>query len=400
MYTTRIAWIPTVLLFFVASCGTMNTDELIPGGVGTSLLPSCTSPGSVSEFSARSTTEVAATAQEVEARSSQLRGNLPDSLKNDVVIRELLKASAVASYRGNVQAARMLRINAKDLGQEPPLPENLNEWDFRRFAENMRSTMLSAPLTLNNVSTMNSLQAQPDFYKAVILYFNSYYKGEYMDRFGNQVAKPKLSQNISDDEIAGAVTVFADLLVDYTLRTPVWQDQNCAKSDIQKDNKNGPVCKTNTDYLHYYPGNFSTRPTVLDAPPDDPAAAPPSPSPIRPGLVSAATVLLTPDESLQCGITPLKAEAIQYLSSLSANQAGLVAGSVGGSFGGLHFGFGILGKWSIGDNKTLQTIVDTALSRVFERSAEEVSYRVLNNIGYDKSINDLATFLQNAFPKK
>ena len=282
MYKVRAGWVALVLLFFVASCGTMNTTELIPGGVGTSLLPSCIPPASAA-FSALSSTEVVASTQEVETRASRLRADLPDPLKNDVVIRELLKASAVASYRGNVQAARMLRIDAKQLGQEPPLPENLNEWDFRRFAENMRSTMWSAPLTPDHVSTLNSLQTQPDFYKATILYFNSYYKGEYIDRFGNQVAKPKLSQNISDDEIAGAVTVFADLLIDYTLRTPVWQDQSCDPSNIQKDSKGKPVCKTNKNYLNFYPGNFSTSPTVLDAPADDPAVPPPSPSPYQTG---------------------------------------------------------------------------------------------------------------------
>jgi hypothetical protein len=54
----------------------------------------------------------------------------------------------------------------------------------------------------------------------------TYYKGEYVERFGKNVAKPKISQNITDDEVAGVVTIFTDLLIDYALRRPFGRINN------------------------------------------------------------------------------------------------------------------------------------------------------------------------------
>ena len=53
-----------------------------------------------------------------------------------------------------------------------------------------------------------------------------------------------------------------------------------------------------------------------------------------------------------------------------------------------------LGKWSIGDNQTLQVIVKAALSPAFSRPAAEISYEVLENVGYQEdTVSDLLNYV-------
>jgi hypothetical protein len=134
-----------------------------------------------------------------------------------------------------------------------------------------------------------------------------------------------------------------ELIYDYAFRTPVW---------TSTDNK-------------YYPGGSSTAPTVVASKLITPIA------------------LLSDGDAHQCGITKLKAEAIQYLSNAASDKASSLGGLVGGSFGGLHFGLGVLGKISVGDNQTLQALVKASLGEAAERATEEASYRVLYWIPYN-----------------
>jgi hypothetical protein len=94
-----------------------------------------------------------------------------------------------------------------------------------------------------------------------------------------------------------------------------------------------------------------------------------------------------------CGITKLKAQAIQYIAQTAGNSAGTLGGEIGGSFGGINVGLGILGKLSIRDNKTIHSLVTTALQRTATRAGEEASYRVLDMIP-DKQFNTLADWIQ------
>jgi len=89
---------------------------------------------------------------------------------------------------------------------------------------------------------------------------------------------------------------------------------------------------------------------------------------------------------------PLKAEAIQYLAQTAGNRASMLGGTVGGSFGGIHVGLGVFGKWSIGDNQTLQALVKTALNKTFERAAEKAAYSVLYWVPYNG--NNLPDLIQ------
>lgn len=286
---------------------------------------------------------------------------LPAPLKDDPVIVQLTDAvtyQVVSGRRAALVALRQSTASAdatlKGLNQGGKLSNS----DFKHFARTLAATALnpvvvskSGSAALGAAAPVAARAAQP----TLIDYYNAYYKNEFYDRFGVAIAKPKNIRNISDDDIAGAVSIALEFLLDQSLKTPVWQDTAG----------------------NYYPGKFTDEPSVLKLN----------------GLANA-TKLLDATQSMDCGITPLKAEAIAYLSKAAGDRATTLGGLTTGSFGGLHFGFGVLGKWSIGDNQTLQVIVKTALSRAFSRGAEEISYEVLENVGYQgDTISELLQYV-------
>jgi hypothetical protein len=273
--------------------------------------------------------------------------DIPESLKSSPVFRALKQtvATAAARAQGDIAPQSLLPPQTFTAATAPVEPPSLSESDFKSFALIVRTALSAAPMAFGGESDQHV--SKPDdaaiaFKDAFVAYFSRYYEGKYVDRFGDTLSKPVLSRTINNTEIAGALQVMLELLFDYGLRTPVWQD---AKKN-------------------YYPGGKGTAPTVVDV-----------------GLVKA-TSMLDESDAEKCGITPLKAEAIEYLANKGAEKASALGGLVGGSFGGFHFGFGVLGKVSIGDNQTLQAVVSTALSKTGERAGEELSYRTLYWIGY------------------
>lgn len=85
-------------------------------------------------------------------------------------------------------------------------------------------------------------------------------------------------------------------------------------------------------------------------------------------------------------MTELKAEALNYLSGKAATWAAGESGVILGTFGGANLGLPVaLGKLSIGDNKSLQTIVQTVLSSTAKRATFEATIPVLQAIDQQNS---------------
>lgn len=188
--------------------------------------------------------------------------------------------------------------------------------------------------------------------QSFVTYFSAYYEGKFVDRFGSTLPKPVLSQTVASTEIAGTTAVLFELILDSALHTPVWKD------------KDG----------NYYPGKKKVVPTAVTA-----------------GLAQIQPLI--PDTNThRCGITALKAQAIQYLAQTAGSRASMLGGMVGSSFGGISIGLGVLGKLSIGDNQTLQVLVKTALTKTFERAGEEAAFRILYWMPYDG--NSLGRLIQ------
>jgi hypothetical protein len=103
-------------------------------------------------------------------------------------------------------------------------PLDLSDGDFVSFAATLRKVLLEASVT--NVPTNVSKgddDPQPLFNKAFVYYYQAYFSGNYVDRFGTPLAKPTSLLTISDNEISGTVEVFLDLLMDFYLQTPIWR---------------------------------------------------------------------------------------------------------------------------------------------------------------------------------
>lgn len=381
--------IAVVFLLMLFGCGTMKTSELVPDVIyakkskdkqcrptdvqalflapGAPALKAMLASSSLSrEELIKASPEASAlskafTLSAVSARLDAVKAELPEPLAKDRVLLELLRSVGFAV--STAQNAIVMQA-----GLSPDLvsvtdtvnfdsPANLDEVDFKNFAEKIRQSMATAPFAYGAqvAGDDRHLSATDDgeaikFGTAFVNYFSAYYKGNYVDRFGTALPKPAITRTIGNTEIAGTLQVLVELILDYSLKTPVWQD----------------AAKT------YYPGSFAkdTAPTVVVA-----------------KLVKPTPLLSDDADTHSCGITKLKAEAIEYIANAAADKASAMGGLVGGSFGGLQFGLGIFGKFSVGDNQTLSVLVKTTLAKVFERAGEEASYRVLYWIPYnDKAV--------------
>jgi hypothetical protein len=158
--------------------------------------------------------------------------------------------------------------------------------------------------------------------------------------------KPTLSLTVTDQEISGALTSLVEALADDLFsKSPVWKDSN----------------------NHYFPGDSANEPTFLTFPPGAP-----------PTLETLATD--------GCGMTKLKADTLTYLagkaSTWAAGETGFVMGNLGGINAGPVF---VLGKFSIGDNKTLQTVAQTILAEAAKRATMEAVKDVLLEIDQPSS---------------
>ena len=303
---------------------------------------------------------------------------LPASLSNELVVQEVLRGVGTSIFHAtnrSINSARAFDNDLSTVGMPEDFdpdsfgqPRDLTYSDFQSFAYALRATLLEMPasnpppipIALQGVAinTDRVAEAQTTFNEALVYYFNQYYQDKYVDRFGNPVHTPNSLQTITDNEIAGTVTVFLELAMDYAFQTPIWYDANKQV---------------------YLPGTGTpkNRPTAVGG------KLVPVPN-LQPST--------NDEQTLVCGITALKAQAIQFVAQTAGSRASSLAGTVGGSFGGINVGLGVLGKLSIGDNKTLQTLTKTALALTFARAGEEACYRVLYKIGYRQT--EISTLLQ------
>jgi hypothetical protein len=324
----------------------------------------------------------------------------PD-LQKEKVVQELFRAIATSAYQthqkiADTSADNMIvavgrGVTPRALLQlqdhlETPLSSDvasvslgtsgdLKDRDFLSFIGTLRRVMLEASVTNGATRTTfsdSAVDAQANFNQSFIYYFQAYFQGKYVDRFGQSLAAPNNLQTISDNEIEGTVQVFLEVLMDYYVQTPVYYSGATGK-------------------LSYFPGSGSDAgktPTVVTVHNTygvmplklmqlvDPSQTNPPPSP--------------------CGITNQKAQAIQYIAQTAGDKAEALGGEIGGGFGGISAGLGVFGKWSIGDNKTTHAVITTALQKTFTRAGEEAAIRVFNLIPNDnKTLAELIQIFLN-----
>lgn len=366
----------TALALSLAACGGIDSRKVMP------TLVTAESPSSLKLPGKCTAAEAGLFSKAFSAKDTD---SVPASFRGNKVVNALLEAS---SYQSAITARAVLRGRYNDIdaqladksadqietaaafnasqksdfkvyrqaetvigGYEA---KTLRASDFEEFGNLVADLALDPTIRLTPSAGMRLAATGSG---TLIDYFEEYFNGNFVDRFGTQLPKPAISRTINNQFIAGALTVVLEYIFDTTVDTPVWKSGNM-----------------------YYPGGFTKQPTAAK------------------WKRAEEIDLLPKSDSQKCGVTELKARAISYLSHQAANRAALLSGLIGESFGGVEVGFGVLGKFSLGDNQTLQTVAKTTLSVAAMRAAEKGAYEILREIGHDPD-DSLAKLLEHYLKK-
>jgi hypothetical protein len=346
--SVALALATSAAALLLSACGLMSLTELSTG-LGDPLPDNTTlCPSAAKKLQAMAkTTDVSkhvATVQKAILPALQKEKVSPETS----VLHQLTVAAHVSAHQTHSYLAQKANVTVAASPAPQSQPHDLTMADFLKTASVVKTLLLDAQTMAKDVD-----DDVKEFQQYFLQYFAAYYKGAYYDRFGTPIPPPAISTTIADSEISSTMTVLVDVMMDYILRTPVWVD-----------NVKNPTV--------FYPGGTNgagqkTKPTVYTV------FSPKFPSIAQP-IILEASLKQGPKT---CGITDLKAEAIQYIALSAGSRAQLLAGGIGGSFGGVNIGLGLLGKVSIGDNKTLQALAKAGLGSAFTHVGGYAAYQVL-----------------------
>ena len=198
-------------------------------------------------------------------------------------------------------------------------------------------------------------------------YFSAYYRGEFVDRTGGKLSKPDLGKKISNETITSVLAVGLESIHDFAVLT-------ASKGQAERAIK-APVTFTGDSGKEQWPsGNKQTLVTVTQK-----LLKKKHGDPIAPWkyVVEAAT------DNKKEGISPAKRKLIQWISGLAGDGAGSLSDLVTRTFGGIHIGFGVLGKVSVGDDDTLAKIVSTTVETFAHRGSELYASHMLYDVTFD-----------------
>ena len=345
-----------------ATQSTVDIARSAPGGVGVSRRFSFAVPtGRRLPESGPGEAPVSQVAsfEDFQAVAKNRLNNLPPSVRDhevtDAIFKAMVKTSAQAQLDRAMAADRAAEAAAKVPGGPPAYPIigiNEEQKKVNQFGAPARLTVGQLKDFADKFSAMSlqpTINAPSGRPSAFSIYFTAYYEGNFIDRFGNSVTKPEISLTIPDTEIAAALTFMLEYVADLIDPTPVLGDQ-----DIDPKTQKFPANTT------FYPGGKNTKePTALIA-----------------NLAKYKNIAKN-----DCGVTTANAPLLKEVANAAGDRAAAISGLVSQSWGGISFGLGVLGKFSIGDNQTVGTIVKTAATRLGSRLSYAASYWALDNVG-------------------
>jgi hypothetical protein len=279
-------------------------------------------------------------------------------------------------------------------GVEPDLrPREIGKSELEQFAATLSATVLNPRWQV--VSSDTAELGKSNFLGLAIQYLKDYFNGDFIDGAGVKLMKPTVSNGVSDDAIAGMVTVTIEAAADALLKTPVfankaadsrtyrmhflpvgelvgdkeagkrWECKGSPKSDYA-DSEDLATCY---QALHVFEGKetWSTKDAA-------------TPTGAKRG--SRPKVLLA-EKKAKGQITHDELKVIRYLSGLAGDQAKTVAGLVLKSIGGVDVGpVFVLGQFSFGNNSTLMKTVEAIFEGVARRVAEHTAYELFKCVNY------------------
>jgi hypothetical protein len=318
------------------------TLVVVPGPNGESYLIQTCGPASIDNFAA------------LPGQIENAGNNLPPEVGRNTVVQAVVAHSQYVADQSLRAANAILATPNPTVAAAPPVPKptmGLAAPHFQDFA-----TMVSEKILRHTSGTPTTSlnQAETDFWAMALQYFYKYYRGSFTPYMGATLATPTLSSSssastaytVSDTEIVNAVSVFVEFLLDDIFHSPIWTVTSKGKST-------------------YYPSGSATAPTAL--------------------TLNNLQSLGTLSSGLSgCGMNIPKANFVRILANAFSDAATTDAGLVVKSAGGIEVGLGILGKVSIGDNKTLTDLVQMAVSEVIARLTVAFAVPIVSSIDISK----------------
>ena len=132
-----------------------------------------------------------------------VKRHLRPELQSEPVTQELLRLVSQAVYQSTkistparVQELILADVSASsaELGDSFGPPRNLNYADFVSFSKSLHHVLLLQSLQSPQVALADDPAAKLN--TALVAYFSAYFKGNYIDRWGQKVASPT---TLSDD---------------------------------------------------------------------------------------------------------------------------------------------------------------------------------------------------------
>lgn len=315
--------------------------------------------------------------QQLRARlnNSDLSADLKKHPVTNVIFNYLVKSFAqaqldrakaagydVTSQQTEVSRVSTSSINLSDLKE---FTQKVQDGQFHPHVGTSPANALPPP---GAAPTTSATQTHNTFAR----YFVDYYEGNFYDRLGTNVTKPTISAQIPDSDIASALTIVIEYLIDLIDPTPILVDQDVDSTTHQFSSA-----------THFYPqkpagASQSTDSAPKASQPAANAAGPPvhEPEALKTGLANYKVI-----PKSGCGVTTANVMVLYDAANAAGDSVSAVSGLVSQSWGG--WGFSFLGflKFSLGDNQTLGVIVKTAASRVASRAALAAAYWALDGVG-------------------
>jgi len=201
--------------------------------------------------------------------------------------------------------------------------------DYEAFTKEFRRTLLKYSLYDKATFARGAADETSPIFAA---YYKRYIDGRFINRRGTPLSKPEITKDgIGNDTISALFSVLLEAAADSVLRTPVFKDGEA--------------------WLN--PGGVEPTAAALK-------------------VVDAIDVV----PSGQCGISSREVDYMRFSSELAGDQADTMSAMVLESFGGAEVSMVLGGHFSVGNNKTLATIVKTFFEHLFRRAAEHVLFKV------------------------
>ncbi len=269
---------------------------------------------------------------------------LPPKLAEDKVASALVAAIDHVS-----EPEPAFRSNQTTFVYQQKTPFEMEEFtaeDFENFINAFSNSALTGKMHLDDLSGPTTRTSAAEIRSMALFreYYRHYIRGEFVTRFGKKLGKPDISEGVDNATLSAVLTVFLEALGDLKFKTPI----------IKGTKENKPF---------YFPGQSKLEPTAAK---------------LR--VVDVVDVATKTDV---CGVTEKEAEAISWLANLAEDKSSIISAMAIESLGGLELSFIIGGHFSIGDNKTLASVVKTFIGTSSRYIAEYGSYRLFWHAAYE-----------------